>query len=271
MTIGPYETIRVEGPSGPDSEAPGVLTVTIDHPASSMNAVDETLHADLARLFADLRRVEGVRSIVLTGSGRAFSAGGDMSWFPKLRTPERLHALRREAKQIVWDLLDVEPPIVCGLNGPAVGLGASIALLCDVIVMADSATIIDPHVDVGLVAGDGGAAIWPLLLGPLAAKRHLLLGEALDADTALRWGVASDVCPADDVGARAHAWASRLAKRPPLAVQGTKIAVNAQLKQALITSFDLSTALEIGCFVSKDHAEAVDAFVEKRRPTFHGR
>ena len=118
---------------------------------------------------------------MLTGSGRAFSAGGDMAWFPSLRSPEAIHALRREAKQIVWDLLDVEVPIVCGLNGAAAGLGASIALLCDVIVMADTAVIVDPHVKVGLVAGDGGAAIWPLLLGPLAAKRHLLLGDPLTA------------------------------------------------------------------------------------------
>ena len=86
-----------------------------------------------------------------------------MEWFPSLRTIERSHALRREGKQIIWDLLDVEVPIVCGLNGAAAGLGASIALLCDVIVMAEAAVIVDPHVNVGLVAGDGGAAIWPLL------------------------------------------------------------------------------------------------------------
>ena len=140
---------------------------------------------------------------MLTGSGRAFSAGGDMAWFPELRDPARLHALRREAKQIIWDQLDVEIPIVCALNGPAVGLGASIALLCDVIVMADTAAIIDPHVQVGLVAGDGGAAIWPLLVGPLAAKRHLMLGQPLIADEALRLGVAAEVCAPmtlDDVG-----------------------------------------------------------------------
>ena len=248
-----------------------VITATIDHPASSMNAVDASLHHDLAELFRTLKQESDARAIVLTGSGRAFSAGGDMEWFPELRDPARMHALRREAKQIIWDQLDVEVPIVCALNGPAVGLGASIALLCDVIVMADSAAIIDPHVQVGLVAGDGGAAIWPLLVGPLAAKRHLMLGEPLSPDEALRLGVASEVCPADDVADRAQAWASRLAAQAPLAVQGTKIAVNQQIKQALLTSFDVSTALEMTCFTSQDHAEAVDAFVEKRTPTFHAR
>jgi enoyl-CoA hydratase len=162
-------------------------------------------------------------------------------------------------------------PIVCGLNGSAVGLGASIALLCDVIVMADDAKLIDPHVLVGLVAGDGGAAIWPLLLGPLTAKRHLMLGDPLTAAEAVRLGVAVESCPAADVKTRARAWADRLAAGAPLAVQGTKIAVNAQIKQALLTSFDVSTALEIGCFFSSDHAEAVDAFVARRTPNFEGR
>jgi enoyl-CoA hydratase len=121
-----------------------------------------------------------------------------------------------------------------------------------------------------VVAGDGGAAIWPLLVGPLAAKRHLMLGEPLRADEALRLGVAAEVCAAADVGSTARAWAARLAAQAPLAVQGTKIAVNAQIKQALLTSFDLSTALELACFVSDDHAEAVAAFVEKRTPVFKG-
>lgn len=251
--------------------ADDVLTVTIDHPASAMNAVDARLHEDLALLFSALKREGEARAVVLIGRGRAFSAGGDMDWFPTLREPDTLHALRREAKQIIWDQLDVEIPVVCALNGPAVGLGASVALLCDVVVMAESATIVDPHVQVGLVAGDGGAAVWPLLLGPLAAKRHLLLGEPLTAQEALRLGVAAEVCASDDVASTARRWADRLAAQPPLAVQGTKIAVNAQLKQALLTSFDLSTALEMPCFVSADHAEAVDAFVHRRTPTFHGR
>ncbi len=247
-----------------------VLTVTIDHPDSVMNAVDATLHHDLAELFRTLKQEAEARAIVLTGRGRAFSAGGDMNWFPQLRDPARMHALRREAKQIIWDQLDVEVPIVCALNGPAVGLGASIALLCDVIVMADTAAIIDPHVQVGLVAGDGGAAIWPLLLGPLAAKRHLMLGVPLTAQEALRLGVASEVCAADEIGDVGLAWANRLAAQPPLAVQGTKIAVNQQVKQALLTSFDVSTALEMTCFVSQDHIEAVDAFVTKRPPEYRG-
>lgn len=248
-----------------------VIVASIDHPTSPVNAVDARLHRDLAELFRTLKQESSARSVVLTGRGRAFSAGGDMAWFPELRTADAAHSLRREAKQLIWDLLDVEIPIVCGLNGSAAGLAASVALLCDVVVMADDARIVDPHVLVGLVAGDGGAAIWPLLVGPLAAKRHLMLGEPLGADDAMRLGVAAEVCDSADVGERSMAWATRLAAGAPLAVQGTKMAVNQQIKRALLDSFDLSTALEIPCFVSADHAEAVDAYLAKRTPTFTGR
>lgn len=248
-----------------------VLVATIDHPDSVVNAVDGRLHHDLGELFRSLKTERDARAIVLTGSGQAFSAGGDMAWFPTLRTTDAAHLLRREAKQMIWDLLDVELPVVCGLNGSAAGLAASIALLCDVVVMAEPAVIIDPHVKVGLVAGDGGAAIWPLLLGPLAAKRYLLLGEPLTSADALRFGVASEVCPAGAVAERSMAWARRLGDGAPIAVQGTKQAINAQVKQALLTSFDLSTALEIPCLLSADHAEAVDAFVAGRSPVFEGR
>lgn len=250
----------------------GDITVAVvRHPTSPMNAVDELLHDEFAELFADLRRDPGGRAIVLTGEGKAFSAGGDFDWFPQLRDPSRLAALHRAAKQMIWDLLDIEVPVVCGLNGSAAGLGASITLLCDLVVMSERAVVVDPHVNVGLVAGDGGAAVWPLLLGPLAAKRHLLLGEPLTAADALRLGVASEVCAPDAVRERALDWAQRLAAQPPLAVKGTKQAVNAQLKQALLTSFDLSTALELPCFLSHDHAEAVDAIRERRTPRFEGR
>lgn len=248
-----------------------ILTVTLSHPTSSVNAVDGLLHDEFAELWRTLRQEGRARAIVLTAEGKAFSAGGDFNWFPTLRTMTAVDGLRRVAKQMIWDLLDVEVPIVCGLNGSAAGLGASVALLCDVIVMSERAVIVDPHVNVGLVAGDGGAAIWPLLVGPLAAKRHLLFGEPLTAAEALRLGVAAEVCPPEAVHERARHWAERIAAQPPLAVRGTKIAVNQQLKRALIDSFDLSTALEIPCLLSADHAEAIDAIAAQRTPTFEGR
>jgi enoyl-CoA hydratase len=248
-----------------------VLVATIDRPGSDLNAIDDQLHADLAAFFAALKRERGARAALLTSAKRAFSAGGDFDWFPSLRSVERLDHLRRDAKQMIWDLLDVEIPVVAGVTGSAVGLAASIVLLCDVVVIADGAVIADPHVRVGVVAGDGGAAIWPLLLGPLLAKRYLLTGDPVTAAEAERLGLVTEVAAAADVPARARAWAERLAAGAPLALRGTKAAVNAQIKRALLDSFDVSTALELPLFLSRDHEEALAALREGRPPRFEGR
>jgi enoyl-CoA hydratase len=248
-----------------------VLKVTIAHPTSALNAVDEHLHADFTALFAWLRTVSDARAVLLTGKGRAFSAGGDFAWFPTLRETERQDRLRRDAKQMIWDLLDVELPIVAALNGHAMGLGASLALLCDVIFMADTATIGDPHVRVGLVAGDGGAVIWPLVLGPARAKQFLMTGDALSAADAERLGLVNFVCAPDKLEADALAFAQRLADGAPLAVRYTKASVNKLIKDALNVAFDYSTALELTTFKSDDHAEALAAISEKRKPRFKGR
>lgn len=248
-----------------------VLRVTIAHPSSQLNAVDAALHHDLTTLFSGLRREDAARAVVLTGRGRAFSAGGDFNWFPQLQEPGRLEALRRDAKQLIWDLLDVEIPIVAAVNGHAMGLGASIALLCDVIFMADTATIGDPHVKVGIVAGDGGVAIWPLALGPARAKQYLLTGDPLSAAEAERIGLVNRVVPATDLQAEALAFAQRLAAGAPLAVRYTKLAINKLVKDTLNIGFDTSTALELLTFHSDDHREALAAIREKRPPKFQGR
>lgn len=248
-----------------------VLRVAIDHPESELNAVDALLHAELARLFRLLKREEEARAVLLIGRGRAFSAGGDFDWFPQLDDLAKLEHLRRDAKQLIWDLLDVELPIVAALNGPAVGLGASIALLCDAIFMADTASVADPHVRVGIVAGDGGAAIWPLVLGPARAKQYLLTGDALDAAEAERLGLVNRVVPAAGLEEEALAFARRLAAGAPLALRYTKQAVNKLVKDALNVAFDTSTALEIVTFQSEDHREALAALREKRAPRFRGR
>jgi len=264
MTADDFATLRLE-------RVGQVLRVTIDHPSSPLNAVDDRLHQDLAALFAGLKRENEARAVLLTGRGRAFSAGGDFAWFPTLQEPGRLEALRRDAKQLIWDMLDVEIPIVAAVNGHAMGLGASIALLCDVIFMADTATIGDPHVKVGIVAGDGGAAIWPLAVGPARAKEYLLTGDALTAAEAERIGLVNRVVPAAELDAAAMAFAARLAAGAPLAVRYTKLTVNKLVKDALNVAFDTSTALELLTFRSEDHQEALAALREKRPPVFKGR
>ncbi|HEX4946169.1 MAG TPA: enoyl-CoA hydratase-related protein [Blastocatellia bacterium] len=248
-----------------------VLCVTIDRADNPLNAVNEALHHDLTRLFAELQQERAARAILLTGAGKAFSAGGDFNWFPTLQEPGQLEALRLDAKQLIWDLLDVHLPIVCALNGHAIGLGASIALFCDVIFMAESATLADPHVKVGIVAGDGGTVAWPLAIGPARAKQYLLTGDPVTASEAERLGLVNKVVPDDKLPDEALAFAQRLAAGAPLAVQYTKLAVNKLIKDALNVSFDTATTLEIVTFKSEDHQEALAALKEKRAPKFTGR
>lgn len=246
-----------------------LLRVTLDRPP--LNTVDDAMHDDLTRLFALLKHESEARAILLTGAGRAFSAGGDFDWFPSLRGADRLDSLRRHAKQLIWDLLDIEVPIVAAVNGPAVGLGASIALLCDVIFLATSATIADPHIRVGIVAGDGGTVAWPLAVGPARAKEYLLTGDPVAAAEAERIGLVNHVVPDGELQERAEAFALRLAQGPPLAIRATKLSVNKLVKQALNISFDTATALEMVTFASEDHDEALAALREKRAPRFQGR
>jgi enoyl-CoA hydratase len=262
---------RYDGYGSIEFERAGdVLRVTLANPRNKLNAVDGEMHVELVRLFEELKTERTARAVLLTGAGRAFSAGGDFAWMSTMSS-DGLYELRREGKQIVWNLLDVEVPIVAAVNGPAVGLGATLALLCDAVFMAEDAIVSDPHVQVGVVAGDGGAVVWPLALGPVVAKRYLLTGDPLTATDAERLGLINRSVPADDLQAEALAFAQRLAAGAPLAVRYTKLAVNQLLKQAMATAFDYSTALELVTFVSADHKEALQAMREKRPPRFEGR
>jgi enoyl-CoA hydratase len=236
-----------------------------------LNAIDAILHWELAEAFRLLRREASARAVVITGKGATFSAGGDFDWFPSLHEVERLEELRRVARQLIWDLVEVEIPVVAAINGPAVGLGATIALLCDVILMAETATISDPHVRVGIAAGDGGTAIWPLLVGPARAKQYLLTGDVIPAGEAERIGLVNQVVPPADLQEQALELARRLAAGAPLAIRYTKAAINKLVKDALGLSFDYATGLELLTLLSADHQEALQAIAGKREPRFEGR
>ena len=264
MNQNDYQALRFEHLDG------DVLKITIDHPTSELNVVDDLLHREFTRLFRELKQLDDARAVLLIGSKRAFSAGGDFAWFPTLQNAANLEHLRRDAKQLIWDLLDVEVPIVCAVNGAAAGLGASIALLCDVIFMAEKAVILDPHVRVGIVAGDGGTTIWPMAIGPALAKQYLLTGDPVTAADAYRMGLVNFVTSAEAIEPDALAFARRLAAGAPLAVRYTKQAVNKLIKDNLNIAFDFATALEIVTFKSDDHREALAAMKEKRPPNFKG-
>ncbi len=246
-----------------------VLVVTLNRP-EALNATDAVLHRELSRVFADIARDPEAHAIILTGRGRGFCAGGDLKWMSNI-TPEELDALFREARKIILDLLEVEQPIIAAVNGPATGLGATLALFCDIVIAADNARIGDTHVHAGVVAGDGGAVIWPWLVGAARAKEYLMTGELLSAAEAYRLGLVNHVTPAGELMDKAMAIATRLAAGPQRAIRGTKAAVNKVLRDAANLMLDTSLALERQCFATHDHKEAIDAFVEKRPPRFTGR
>jgi enoyl-CoA hydratase len=168
-------------------------------------------------------------------------------------------------------MLEVEQPIIAAVNGPATGLGATLALFSDVIFAADNAKIGDPHVRVGVVAGDGGAVIWPWLVGAARAKEFLMTGDIISAAEAERIGLINHVVPADQLMDKAMAFATRLANGPTKAIRWTKVSVNKILRDTANLVLDTSLALEKQCFSTEDHKEAIRSFVEKREPKFTGK
>jgi enoyl-CoA hydratase len=246
-----------------------LLVISFNRP-DALNTITAELHRELSEIFADVARDTDAAAVVLTGKGRAFSAGGDLHWFQSM-TPSELDALFVEARKIIIDFLEVEQPIIAAVNGPATGLGATLALFSDVIFASEAARIGDPHVRIGVVAGDGGAIIWPWLVGAARAKEFLMTGDLLTAEEAHRIGLVNHVVAADDLMPKAFALADRLANGPMQAIRGTKVSVNKILRETVNLVLDTSLALEKLCFTTQDHKEAIDAFLEKREPKFTGR
>ncbi|MCY1206644.1 Short-chain-enoyl-CoA hydratase [compost metagenome] len=255
MTYSTYETLSF-------SQSGAVLTLRLNRP-QALNAVSATLHTELSRVFAEIAADASVDAVVLTGEGRAFSAGGDLEWFRGI-TPAQLDALFVEARKIILDLVELPQPIVSAINGVAAGLGATLALFCDVIYAADNARISDPHVRIGVTAGDGGAAIWPLLVGMSRAKEYLMTGDSLTAVEAERIGLVNHVVPADELVAQAQALAARLAGGSRMAIRSTKASLNKHVRDAVNLVLDTSLSLEKECFSSSFHKQAIEAFAAKR-------
>ncbi len=247
-----------------------VLWVTIDGPGR-MNAVGDAMHHEFARVFSDLQIDQDSDLIVLTGTGRAFCAGGDMDWFQAMiDDPRRFRRIAPEGKRIISTLLELEKPIICRLNGAAAGLGASIALMCDIIIAAEDALIGDPHVKVGLVAGDGGAVIWPQLIGFARAKEYLLTGDMLPASRAAEIGLINYAVPAAALDAKVAEVVAKIQGNPRWAVRWTKTATNLVLKEIANKVSDAAIAYEVLTNMTRDRQEAVKAFVEKRKPNYSG-
>ncbi len=248
-------------------EADGPVRTLIVNRPDELNAVNRELHWALANVWRQLAADREAKVVILTGAGRAFSAGGDLGWITSfLDDPVARDESLREGAQIIEEMLRFPLPVIAAVNGPAVGLGCSIAVLCDIVLMADTAHLADPHVAVGLVAGDGGAAFWPLLTPILRSREYLYTGDRIPAATAVELGLATRTTPPEDLRAEARRLADRLAAQPLGALQGTKRVLNMHLAQALSGAMQAGFAAEAVTMQSPEHRERLLA-LQRRQAT----
>lgn len=252
-----YRSLKVE-------KQEGVAIVSLNRP-EQLNTIDAPLHLELERIWLDIARDGEVRAAILTGAGEAFSAGPDLHYFQRVRADRSLPRVTQEgARQLIQNMLEVPQPLIAAINGDALSLGATMALFCDIVLAADNARIADTHVRYGLVAGDGGAVIWPLLIGVARAKEFLMTGDPIPAPQAEQLGLINRALPRDKLMPTALELARRLANGPTQAIQWTKLSVNRTLRQRVNQLLDTSLALEWHTMRSPQHREAIQALLEGR-------
>jgi enoyl-CoA hydratase len=245
----------------------GVAVATLNQP-HKLNAIDPNMHLEVTSLARDVDEDPDVKVLVLTAAGRAFCAGPDFSpGRPRFSGPR----IWREARQMVDDFLDCEKPIITAMNGPAMGLGLTIALLGDVIIAGRSAKMGDTHVNVAMGAGDGGQLYWPLLMGINRAKYHMMTGDVLSAEEAERLGLVNFVVDDDQLMKTAMDLANRLAAGPSVAISASKIGINKYIKFVSNLVLPLTLKLQSATLYTEDAEEAINAFRDKRPPQYKGR
>ncbi len=252
-----YQTLLIE-------QREKILTVTLNAPP--MNPVSDQMEEELAQIFFDINRDPSVAVVIFTGAGKAFSAGGNLDWV--LAAIEKndydgwVHSMRR-VRRTLMSMLDLDVPIIAKINGHAIGLGATLALFSDITVASERATLSDPHVQIGLVAGDGGALIWPQLIGFARAKRYLLTGERMSATEAANIGLISQVVAPEELDSTVEALAQKIAALPSRGVKGTKRAINIPLLRDVVQSIDSSLGLETFARLSDEHGDAVRKLINQ--------
>jgi enoyl-CoA hydratase len=245
----------------------GVLLITINRP-DRLNATNDRLHWELTQIWLTLDRDADARIAVVTGAGRAFSAGGDMDMVEaNARDPKRLANTVREASDIVYNMINLDKPVISAINGVAVGAGLVVALMADISIIAEDARFTDGHTKLGVVAGDHAAILWPLLCGMAKAKYYLLTSDFIDGKEAERIGLVSLCVPRDQLMTRAFEVADKLAAGSQQALRWTKRSLNNWLRMAG-PIFDQSIALEMLTFMMEDVHEGISAIRDKRPPRF---
>jgi enoyl-CoA hydratase len=254
-------------PNEIEVEADGPIRVIRLNRPDELNATNRELHKGLAELFPQLDADLEARVAVLTGNGRAFSAGGDFGYIDELTKDVDL---RRETlvhgRQIVEGMVACRLPVVAAVNGPAVGLGCSLVALSDIVFMAESAHLADPHVLLGLVAADGGPVTWPLLTSLQLAKEYALTGDRISAERAAQIGLANHVCPDAEVFDQALACAKKIAKLPQKASEDTKRILNLHMERAVLATLDFAFAAEDRSFTSPELRANLDRIMSKDSP-----
>jgi enoyl-CoA hydratase/carnithine racemase len=236
----------------------GVRIVTLNRP-ERLNSVSEELHRRLSEVWREIAEDPQARAVVLTGAGRAFSAGGDFDHLLRHHTdPELREWSINTDRSIQTQLMHFPLPVVAAVNGPAVGLGCSLALGCDLVLMAEDAYLADPHISVGLVAGDGGVTLWPMLTSMLRVKEYLFTGDRIPAATAVELGLANRTVPAADLQHEALALARRLAAQPAEALRATKQALAVVMEQVSRGGMEAALMSEQLTMTSPDHIRIVN-------------
>lgn len=251
-----YEAIEVRR-DGP------ILTATFNRP-EQLNAINRPVHRELETLFIDADVDDDVKLVVLTGAGRAFSAGGDLDWLLELNADPAASARTIAGDRRIQNaLLSMETPIIAKVNGHAVGLGCSIALFCDIVVAVPDAVFSDPHVSVGLVAGDGGALLWPQLIGYARARRYLLTGDSISAAEAAEMGLITETAPSDTLDDVVARYASRLLAQPEHALRWTKVSINAGLRVIANAVLDTAAGFENVSQIMDAHRDIIQGMRSK--------
>ena len=241
-----------------------VRIIRLNRP-EQLNATNRDLHRGLAELFPQIDADLDARAVVLTGNGRAFSAGGDFAYIDELsKDPHLRRETLTHGKLIVTGMVACRVPIVAAVNGPAVGLGCSLVALSDIVYMAESAHLADPHVMIGLVAADGGPVTWPLLTSLQLAKEYALTGDRISAHRAAEIGLVNHVCADDEVLAQAIDCGHRIAKLPRRAVEDTKRILNLHLERAIVATLDFALAAEDRSFTSPELRTNLDRLLSPK-------
>jgi enoyl-CoA hydratase/carnithine racemase len=268
MDAEPFLLVERSGP---------VVTATFNRPAER-NTITEAAQSDeIVNFCHDMAADRSVRAIVLTGAGKAFSAGGNVKLMQERAgmfggTPYQIRNAYRDSVQRIGPALnELEVPVIAAINGPAIGLGLDIACMCDIRLMADSAVVAESYVKLGIIPGGGGGWLLPRLIGPQRAALMTLTGDAIDAATALAYGLVAEVIAADQLLARARELAARIAANPGHATRLAKRLMREGQDMKLDTLLQLAAGFQALAHNTSDHHEAITAFLERREPRFEDR